>query len=120
MCAGDLIPVFQTGKKAGQGSMKKNTTMAQAVTLLTALRMFTNGEYNLLLPAILLQIFLRYESLNRISNFDGIEKLEYLKMAWIWPPKISFDVYMFLKIGYTINFFTTQIKMKYPSHEFKI
>ena len=77
VCSGDLIPVFQTGKKAGQGSMKKNTTMAQAVTLLTALRMFTNGEYNLLLPAILLQIFLRYESLNRISNFDGLEKLEY-------------------------------------------
>ena len=95
MCWGDLIPVFQTGKKAGQGSMKKNTTMAQAVTLLTALRMFTNGEYNLLLPATLLQIFLSYESLNRISNFDGLEKLEYFEMSWIWPSIILFGVYMF-------------------------
>jgi len=41
----DFVPSRQqTGKKVGQGSMKKNTTMAQAVTLLTALRMFTNAR----------------------------------------------------------------------------
>ena len=37
-------------------------------------------------------------------NFDGLEKLKYFKMSWIWPPNILFGAYMFLKMGNTINF----------------
>ena len=44
-----------------------------------------------------------FQSFNT-PNFDGSEKLKYFKRSWIRSHIILFGVYMFLKMGNTINY----------------